>query len=99
MKTINTKTELLNFKGDPIKNGPDDTLKVGVVLSTILGGKVSNPTLGWTLGKKFATEDEVDLKAEDVVFLKKELENNGKSEQGFTAVVTGQIIEMLDSKS
>lgn len=99
MKTINTKTIIRDFKGDPMKDGAKEELSIGIVISTILGGKVSNPTLGWILGKKFATQDEVDLKAEEVVFLKKELEANGKAPDfGFTAVVIGQIIEILEAK-
>jgi len=96
MKTIKTKTVLVDFKGNPLKNGEND-LTIGDVVSTVLGGKVSNPALGWQLGKKFATEEEVDLKAEEVVFIKKELEDNSK-QGGFFAVTVGQIIELLESK-
>jgi hypothetical protein len=97
MLKINTKTELVDFKGEPFTLTDGEKLTVGTVVSSILGGKVSDPTLGWILGKKFATQDEVDLKAEDVVFVKKEVEENGKSQGGgYTALITGQIIEMLD---
>lgn len=98
MKTIKTNVVLKTYKGESMKNGDDD-LTLGVVISSILGGKVSNPTLGWNLGKKFATENEVDLKAEDIVFIKKELEANGQSKEfGFNAVVIGQIIDLLEGK-
>lgn len=92
MKTINAKQELVDFNGKPLKSG-EETFTVGTVMSSILGGQVSNPTLGWVLGKKFATEDTVDLKAEDIVFLKKEIEDN----KGFFAIIKGQLIELLDS--
>lgn len=94
MKTIKTNTVLKSFKGEPLKNGNEE-VTIGMVVSTILGGKVSNPTLGWVLGKKFATEKEVDLKAEEVVFLKKEIESENHS---YTALATGQIIEILEAK-
>lgn len=91
MITIKTTQALKDFKGEDLKQG-DESLTVGFVMSTILGGKVSNPTLGWVLGKKFATDKEVELKAEDVVFLKKELNDT----QTWTALVTGQLIDILD---
>lgn len=91
MTTIKTDKVLMNFKGEPLKNRDED-LTIGTAISVVLSGKVSNPTLGWVLGKKFANDEEVDLKAEDVVFLKRELE----TQDVWTAVVTGQIIEILE---
>ncbi len=93
MKTIQTNTILKDFKGEPLKNGEQD-LTIGVAISHVLGGQVSNPTLGWIFGKKFATDKEVDLKAEDVVFLKKELE----ATKSWSAIVVGQVIEILEAK-
>jgi len=93
MKTIKTKQVLVNFEGKPLKNGGED-LTIGYAVSTVLGGDVSNPTLGWVLGKKFATEKDVELKAEDIVFLKKEIELS----KTWLAIVKGQILEILDGK-
>lgn len=93
MIKIKSKQALTNFKGETLKNGEEE-ITIGTVISAILGGKVSNPTLGWTLGKKFATEEIVDLKAEDVVFIKKELESN---EHQWTALVIGQVLEILET--
>ena len=94
MKTIKTGTVLKNFNGDNLKNGDED-LTIGFVISNVLGGKVSNPTLGWILGKKFATEKEVDLKAEEMVFIKEELK---KPETNWLAITTGQVLEILEAK-
>ena len=94
MIKINTKTILVNFKGEFLKSG-EENLTVGTAISLTLGGQVSNPTLGWVLGKKFATEDEVELKAEEVVFIKKELE----SQKSWTSIVSGQCIEILEGKN
>lgn len=91
MIKINCKQELVNFKGEVLKNG-ESNLIVGDAISAVLGGQSSNPTLAWILGKKFATEDSVDLKAEDVVFLKKEVSEN----KMWMSVVTGQLMELLD---
>jgi len=98
MVTIKTNTVLKDFKGESIKNlGKEIT--VGTIISDVLGGKVSNPTLGWNLGKKFACDKEVDLKAEDVVFIKRELEQNGQAkEYGYTALIIGQVLEILEAK-
>jgi len=93
MKTIKTGQVLKDFKGENLKNGGEN-LTIGVAISTVLGSQVSNPTLGWILGKKFATEESVDLKEEEIVFLKKELETNKQ----WLTLVTGQVLEILDSK-
>ena len=93
MITLKTKTVLKDFKGQELKDAEGKQLLLGNVISTILGGQVSNPTLGWVLGKKFATEDKVELKAEDVVFLKKEIEDNKQ----WLAIVKGQLIEILET--
>ncbi len=97
MKTIVTNKVLVNFKGDNLTDGKEE-VKVGTILSNVCAGKVSNPTLGWILGKKFATEESVDLKAEEVVFLKREIEICCGSNSWMTALVGGQLIELLDSK-
>lgn len=97
MIKIKTNTVLTNFKGEALKDGNKD-LTIGNAIAFVLGGKVSNPTLGWNLGKKFATDEEVELKAEDIVFIKKELnENASQKESGWTSIVVGQIIEMLEN--
>jgi hypothetical protein len=91
MITIKTGQVLRSFKGEPLKQGTDD-LTVGYAISQVLGGKVSNPTLGWALGKKFATDKEVELKAEEVVFIKDTL----NASDTWLAIVTGQLLDMLD---
>jgi len=97
MIKIDTKQLIKRFNGEAfMENGKELTL--GIMVSNILGGKVSNPTLGYTLGKKFATEASVELKAEDVVFIKKEIEDNSKS-GGYFAVAAGQAIEILEGNN
>lgn len=93
MLKINCKQVLTDFEGEPLKNG-DVNLTVGFAISTVLGGQVSNPTLGWILGKKFATEDSVDLKAEEVVFVKKEIAES----KHWVGLVQGQILVLLDGE-
>ncbi len=91
MIKIKTAKILTNFKGEPLKQGVQE-LTVGDAISIVLGGKTSNPTLGYILGKKFANDKEVELKAEDVVFVKKSIE---ESEMWLT-IVQGQLIELLE---
>lgn len=101
MKTINTKRVLKSFKGDDLK-ADDENIVFGTVLSNILGGRTTNPSLAWVLGKMFATEKTVDLKAEEVVYLKQTIEDAVKvsPENGgwLTSLIAGQLIEILEEK-
>lgn len=97
MTTIDTKQVLVNFKGEKLKNEmvkSEGDLTIGFVLSHVLSGQTSNPALSWILGKKFATEDQVDLKAEEVVFIKNELEK----QKTWLSLVSGQVLEIIDGK-
>lgn len=98
MTTIKTNTKLKNFRGETLKeNGKD--IEIGMVLANILGGITSNPSLAWVLGKKFATEKEVSLKAEEVVFVKSEIEKVSMGDKAWlSSTLAGQILEMVDGK-
>jgi len=87
---INTQTKLLDLKGKEIKD-QQEVLTVGIILSNTLSLSQKNPARCYLLAKKFATENEVDLKAEDVVFVKEILE-----ESKMSALIAGQIIEILE---
>lgn len=96
MKIVDCKKVLLSFKGEPLKENKED-VTIGMVLSNSLAGPTSNPTLAWVLGKKFATEDKVELKAEDVVFLEKELKGNKfLNSLPQASLLIGQISEYLN---
>lgn len=92
MLKIKTKTELLDFKGVAITQG-GQTITVGDAIALVLGGKTTNPILGYILGKKFANDEMVELKAEDEVFLKKSLEENDI----WTSIVTGQLLTLFET--
>jgi len=96
MTTIDTKKKLVNFKGDELIAEDKGPVFLGVILANVCAGAKSNPTLGWVLGKKFATEDSVDIKAEEVVFLKKEI--NEAVKVWMSGLMCGQILEILDEK-
>lgn len=93
MIKVKTRELLKDFDGTILKNGEKD-LTIGMAVSLVMGGDVSNSTLGWILGKKFACDKEVDLLAEEVVFVKKEMD----ATKVWNAVVRGQVLEMLDGK-
>lgn len=97
MKTIKTSQKLLTFKGETLKEG-DKEVEIGIVLSNIMGSNPTNPALSWQLGKKFATEEKVELKAEDVVFVKEAINAASTGEKRWlTAVIAGQLLEILDA--
>ena len=97
MKKINTKQVLKNLKGEAMKSGEQE-MTVGDVIAAVLSAKVTNPYLGFVLAKKFSQDKFVELKAEDVVFVKEELEKNGKrQDEGFYAIIIGQVIDILES--
>ncbi len=93
MKLIKTNYQLLNFKGEPLKGVDDKEILLGVTLANVMSGKTSNHTLAWILGKKLATEKQVELKAEEVVFVKGEVIRA----DWMSSLMKGQILEILDS--
>lgn len=98
MLKIKTKELILNFKGEPLKNGEEE-LTIGELVSDVLAFHNENPARCWQLGKKFAIEEEVELKAEDVVFIKNALEKASTGERAFkNAMACGQVIEILEEK-
>lgn len=99
MKIIKTDQKLYSFKGEVLTEGEDKKeITVGPVLSNIMGANQSNPSLSWQLGKKFATEDTVELKAEDVVFVKEAINSASIGEKRWlTPIISGQLIEILES--
>jgi hypothetical protein len=95
--TINTKTVLKNLKGEDMKEGNNMPLTIGLLIANILGGITANPSLAWQLGKKFATEEKVELKAEQIVFLKEEINKVASGEKAWlNSMIAGQILELLE---
>lgn len=86
MVKIKTATKLTDIKGVEVK----DT--IGSFLSECLWMSRKNQSLGYVLAKKFAIENEVNLKAEDIVYIKEVL-----AEVGAIAGYAGQIIDLMES--
>lgn len=99
MKTIHTNYILKRMNGDDWESPSEGKITIGYLIYSVLAGRTLNPQLAWDLGKKFAREDTVDLRAEDIVFIKNEIERDVANGTGFlTTLGAGQIIEVLDSK-
>lgn len=100
MITINCKQVLLNFKGEPMTSSETNKpIQIGTIISNVLAGKTANPSLAWVLGKKFATQNKVDLLTEEAVFVKEEVEKLGKDQQGWlSGLLCGQILDIIESK-
>ena len=92
MKTFNTKQGILNLKEEEMKEG-DEVATMGEVIANVLWGQgIDNPARAYLFAKKLTTNDEVELKAEDVVYIKTQLEKN----KYLPAGIIGQIIAELD---
>lgn len=88
MVKVNTQTFLQDMKG------VDTTVSVGQFLSEVLWNSRDNQARSYVLAKKFATEPEVEIKAEDVVFISKVM-----TSLGARAGEAGQVLEILGETS
>lgn len=94
MKVFDTTKILYNLKGEEMKDG-EETATMGQVVANILCGQgIDNPLRAFQLARKLTTDDKVDLKAEDVVYLKSQLE---KSSKFMSSIVLGQVLEELEA--
>lgn len=100
MLKLKTNQVFKEFDGRDLKDATGKSIEVGMLLGNAISGVgCSNPSLGWVLGKKLATEKEVELKAEEVVFLKGEVDRVSKGDKAWlSGLMAGQLIEILDGK-
>lgn len=98
MLKLNTKTVLTDPRTKNPLNSDGKDLRACDVLANVLLGATSNPARSYVLAKKILDNDEVELKAEDIVFVKAEIERvaNPNLQMPLSAVTAGQLIEMLD---
>jgi hypothetical protein len=92
MKTLKTNESLKDLKGEEIKEG-EIAITIGLIITNTLSGQTTNPHEAYKLAKKISENDSVDLKAEDVVFIKEQLKASK-----MPALYIGQVMEILDSK-
>lgn len=92
---IKTKKQILNLKGDPMKDEGGEELTIGKMISAVLvehraGGKMKM----FILAQKFFQDDEVELDKADLKLVKDAIE---KSEIG-NNMVLGQILIALEDE-
>lgn len=102
--TIDARKPVLTLQGKPYKEQtevvsgqepqePKD-LTIGSVISQVLATvKSANPIQSHTLAMKFYSEEEVEIKPEDAVFIKKQFEDPNV---GFFPFIVGQVFKELD---
>lgn len=91
MKKLNPNQVLVALDGTKLVEGSTE-ITVGLIISNTLSGNVNNPHRAYQLAKQIATEKTVELKAEEIVYIKEALL---KSTLG--ALYIGQCIDILES--
>ncbi len=92
MKTLDTQEVLKSLDGKELKER-ETKITVGLLISNHLANSTSpNPHQAYQLAKKIATEKTVDLKAEEVVFIKEQM-----SKSSLGSLYIGQIIDILEA--
>lgn len=95
---LNTQKVLTNFEGDALKDH-DIELTLGTAIGNVLVVQKSpDPWRQYKLTNLIAkSEGEVELKAEDIVFIKKTLEENAKGDRpAYYPYIIGQCIDLLE---
>lgn len=99
--TLNTRQVLVTLKGENYTKGEGEEktdLTVGDVLGNIMvSQKATDPWKQFLLTKKIASEDTIELKSDEVVFLKQLLQDHAKGERAFYfPFIIGQVIDILE---
>lgn len=89
MVKITTGTKLKDIKGEKL-----DNITIGSFLSEIMWNNRENQARSYTLAVKFATEKVVELKVDDIVFVR-----SAVIKLGAVAGLAGQIFELLEPES
>lgn len=91
---INTLTALKSLKDEVLKDDNNNPITLGQVVSNSLSfcRDSKDPSKAYMLAKKFATEEEVELSSEDIVFIKSIIQNTQ-----LPVLSAGQVIALLES--
>lgn len=90
---INSKQFIKNLDGTVADNGGKGELTVGKALANILSvTKSDNQVMSWYLAQEFYKKPEVNLKSEEVVFLREIIKKN----EFYFPLVTGQLLELIE---
>ena len=102
---LDTKKILTNFEGNPFKAGNEKEqhdLTLGEAIGNILVVQTgTDPLKQYLLTNIIAqAEGEVDIKAADIVYLKKSLEDNAKGQRpAYVPYIIGQCISLLEPEA
>lgn len=91
--TINTKTVLKTPEGESYKDGESDLTIGRVIASTLAITKSNDPWKSYKLTNDFL-KDTVELKAEDIVFIKETFKDST-----YFPYIIGQVFEILEGNA
>lgn len=99
MLKLNLKQVLKNLAGEAIKDSDGKDVVLGKVMANAIisvGGTV-DPTKNYLLATALYQQEEMELKAEDLVYLKKQIREAGNAAGTvFPVLYKGQILNILD---
>lgn len=94
MISIETGKQLINLKGDPLKDGSGEIYTIGTATGAVLssdqaGGKMKL----YILASRFAKDDVVELDEADFSLVKTCIERT----QIFTPLISGQLLMLIEA--
>lgn len=91
---IRVSQKLVDLNGNLLKQKDSDELTLGdVVCYSLTNEKTSNDVRAYLLAKSIYGKEEVDIKAEDIVFIKEVISHSPI----WTPIVVGQVTEILEN--
>lgn len=99
MLKINLKTTLVNLEGEAIKDKDGDVAYIGKVMANAImsNSSTKDPVRNYLLCQKLYTEDEIDVTAEELEYIKSQIQEvTVLANQMFPVIYKGQILHVLD---
>ena len=93
---IKTSTILVGLNNEPIKTDKNEDITLGMAIATIIISQPKSdkydPLKSYVLSNKFYNEDEVDIDASDLSFVKDAIKATGV----YTPLISGQLLLILE---
>lgn len=90
---VNTRVVLRDLEGNALQHG-DKNLTLAIAVSQALStAKECDPVMAFILAGKFHENAELELRAEDVVFVKEQMKKSA-----YYPIVVGQVSQILDGE-
>lgn len=93
MEPIYNKLAFEWIKDDPDEEAHKEPILIGKVIANILYNQEMNKARAYKLANEFVSQDKIELKAEDVVYIKDLVEKSK-----VPARYAGQILDILEEK-